>query len=51
MIVTLQSIPNFYDRPRRAIGVAPFFHAMALLNSVHLPLCVKENEEQREMRV
>ena len=38
MLVTLESIPGFYDVPWRAIAVAPFFHAMALANSVHLPL-------------
>lgn len=38
MLVTLVSIPGFYDKPWRAIAVAPFFHAMALSNSVHLPI-------------
>ncbi|PWN37722.1 acetyl-CoA synthetase-like protein [Meira miltonrushii] len=41
MLVTLVSIPHFYDKPWRAVAVAPFFHAMALANAVHLPLFKK----------
>lgn len=41
MLVTLANIPKFYYKPWRAIAVAPFFHAMALSNSVHLPIYKK----------
>jgi acyl-CoA synthetase (AMP-forming)/AMP-acid ligase II len=38
MVATLAQIPGFHETPKRGIAVAPFFHAMALLNSVHLPM-------------